>query len=257
MFVFLFVSIKPLFATESGVVINEFYVATPDWIEFYVFGEVDLASYRVEDEAGNSKNLNETTCVGNYCVLEWSNRLNVDPDTIINLIDESTGHPVNTVSYGDDADVLAPGDNQTAGRIVDGVGEWVIFDDITKGMSNNDSKVFITPTPSPTPTPTPTRTPTPTKTPTPEPEATNTPTPSETPMPTNTPTSIPKKSRIVSLFLPTSKPEAQIDAVLGEATSEANTFNLDLGGLFMSLGGLFVAGAGFYVAQLKARPFIT
>ena len=150
-------------------------------------------------------------------------------------------------------------DDKAWGRFPDGTGEWI---ELEKASPNESNTVVPTSTPSPTNTPVPTKTPTPTnvppiptKTPTLVPDASPTPTSTPAPIPTNTP--VPKKSRILDLFLPTASPEAQTENILGEATSSADGLDLDLGGMFMTLGGLFVTGAGLYIAQLKARPFIT
>ncbi|MDP3982724.1 MAG: hypothetical protein Q8Q65_01450, partial [bacterium] len=173
-----------------------------------------------------------------FVVFEVSKRLNKESDEVSLVFNSET---VDVCGYSE-----YYGDNISIGRSPDGESDCRELSEVSRG--SNNSPAVPTATLVPTKTPTPTNVPpTPTRTPTPVPDASPTPTSTPAPIPTNTP--VPKKSRILDLFLPTASPEAQIEGVLGEATSSAEGLDLDLGGVFMSLGGLFVVGAGAYVVR--------
>lgn len=213
-FCFSFLS-SPIFA--SSIKINEFYSigggTDPDWVEIY-FDGVNASLYQLSDALGTSpKSLSTANCSGNFCTIDWSNRLNNDGDTI-KLTATSSGEIVDQIIYGDTKDIPAPKTGQSAGRRTDGTGEWVIFSSHSKGYSNNSSIPVPSSTPNPTDEPTPTSTPTSTKTPTP----TSTPTPTKTTTPTKTPTLTVKPTTKPSIT-PTDTPNIAV-SILG--TSSAN-----------------------------------
>src|SRR3990167_1651253 len=87
-FILLFLSLFSLSLTKifASIKINEFYSggtssSNPDWVEIYLDGDT-ITLYKLEDLASNSKDFTEATCSGNYCTVDWSNRLNIDSDTI-------------------------------------------------------------------------------------------------------------------------------------------------------------------------------
>lgn len=189
-----FLSLKtPAFA--ATIAINEFSSAAgtssdpdwPDWVEVY-YVDFDPTLYQLRDAANNIKNLSDGTCTGNFCTVDWSNKLNNSGDTIKLVLISDPTSVTNQVTYGSSGDVAAPIAGQYAGRSVDGTGGWTLFSSSTKGSTNNTATPAPTATPTPTPTPTstpsPTNTPTPIKTPTP----TKSPTATPTPKPTLTPT---------------------------------------------------------------------
>ena len=266
LFVFFVLSVNPLFAAETDVVINEF-LANPsasedtEFIEIYNSGTevINISGWKLDDvlDAGSSVFIipdNTVISSTGYLVfykLQTGISLNNSGGDFVRLLNSSDEV---RDSYEYTSSML---DDEAWGRFPDGTGEWI---ELEKASPNESNTVVPTSTPSPTNTPTPTKTPTPTnvpptptktptptRTPTPVPDASPTPTSTPTPIPTNTP--VPKKSRILDLFLPTASPEAQTENILGEATSSAEGLNLDLGGVFMSLGGLFVTGAGLYVVR--------
>ena len=175
---------------NAQVVINEFSSSdSSDWIEIFntSSSEVPLSGWIIKDTASTSiyEFIGERIPSGTFCFQPASNRLNNGGDKI-QLFNGST--QIDCVSYGDgngsfcgsQADVVSPSSGQTASRVPDGTGSWVLGAS-TKSSISCESLV-PTPTPSPTPTPTtastPTPTPTPTKTPTPVPTKKPTPQPS-------------------------------------------------------------------------------
>jgi hypothetical protein len=163
----------------AQMVINEFSSAAgnssdhdwPDWVEIY-HNNVDITLYQLIDRAENTKSFSDANCAGNFCTVDWSNRLNNPGDTIKLVLISSPDSPVDIVTYGESGDICAPGDGQTIGRYPDETGNFVKFSSHTKGLANTSSQdPCPTPTPAPTeaPTSTPTSTPTPTKTSAPKP----------------------------------------------------------------------------------------
>lgn len=234
-FIFLFYSplVKSVFAGD--VVINEFLV-DPDadqWVEIYNKGSsaINIGGWFIDDDGGTQKfTIPSGTTINpsEFKVFESGN-FNLDwasGDTVKLLNGASIED-----SYSYDT---GPGTNKSYGRDTDGIGNWVVFNSLTKGSSNNTPfpEPTTTPTPVPTNTPTPTPSPvatsTPTKTPTPTSKPTNTPTPTKTPTPTPsrtpTPTKTPTPTPIRTLT-PTLKPlissateNAMPTSVLGEGT---------------------------------------
>lgn len=167
--VFLFFPEKVL----AEVFINEFSsYGDSDWVEIYRTKSENLSFYKLEDAVGNIKELSWSDCSGDFCVVDWYNKLNNSGDTIKLILLPTT--VIDQITYGNQegASVEAPQSGQSAGRIVDGIGDWVIFSSPTKGSSNTVGSPLSTPmaTPSlfPSSTPTLTNSPTPTNTPTPK-----------------------------------------------------------------------------------------
>ncbi len=139
-------------SASAALFINEFASDTagttvdPDWVEIYNSGpdSVDLGLYRLRDNTTNIKDLSGTIIAGGFATVDWINRLDKTGDVIRLLLiaDETT--PVDRVGYGNaGTDVTAPGSGQSAGRSVDGAGQWVIFQTPTKGSPNLVSQSFI------------------------------------------------------------------------------------------------------------------
>ncbi len=215
---FSIVSTRSAFAALS---INEFVSSTEgttadsDWVEIYNSGpdNVDLSLYRLKDGSTNNKDLGGTLQSGSFTAFDWSNRLDNSGDVIKLILKADETTFVDQVGYGDaGSNVVAPGAGQSAGRSVDGGGNWIIFSTASKGASNVLS--VAAPTPAPTQAPTPTNTPTPTLTTQP------TQTPTNTPTPTNVPTPSPTRKPT-----PTLEEEIASDSgiVLGESTSPTST----------------------------------
>ncbi len=180
--IFGFLSVSQI---SAQIRINEFSSAgSSDWIELYNESEeeVNLAGFVLEDNKAHKKDLEGQIAAKGFIVISWSN-LNQDVDSVI-LVD--TDGNTEEIKYGTDS-LRAPLTGQSAGRTIDGAGEWVIFTNPSEGSSNIGGTVFQTPTPTPTHAPTPTKTPTPTNMPTPnkEPTATKIPTVTKS-MPTKT-----------------------------------------------------------------------
>lgn len=149
----------------AKVAINEFSsYGSSDWVEIYRTKTENLSLYYLEDNVGNTKQLSSVDCSGDFCVVDWYNKLNRAGD-IVKLFLAGYPSPEDKVTYGDikDSVVVAPGDGQSVGRNTDGGSNWVIFSTITRGSTNNigtSAPINIsTPTPISTPTfkpPTPT-----------------------------------------------------------------------------------------------------
>lgn len=156
--------------------INEFSSSTSDdWIEIYNPDSIaiDLSSFKVRDSTENNQlDLSGILAPQSFTVFDWANKLNNGGD-VIRLVQVSDNFSVDQVTYGNQGGLIAPGIDQTAGRLTDGGGVWTIFTTSSKNSSNNSSAVFTPPTPTPSKTPTPTKSP-----PTPKPatnSSTNTP----------------------------------------------------------------------------------
>lgn len=177
----------------------------PDWVEIYNSGSesVDLSLYRLRDNTATNKlDLSGNLGPGNFISFDWSNKLNKSGD-IIKLLLISSESIVDQVGYGDQgSDISAPGVDQSAGRKTDGENLWVVFNNPTKGNSNNSS----IPLPTFTSTPTPSFSPTPTLKPTstPKPTATPTKSPTSKPAPTDKPSST-QKASVSTISLANSK----------------------------------------------------
>ncbi|GEM_PF-5778421 len=263
----LFLSVKTGVFAED-VILNEFLV-DPDsnqWVELYNKGtsSVDISGWFIDDNGGTQKfTIPENTIIGSseFKVFESSffnlNRATSDVASLLNgsiLID----------SYSYDT---GPGVNRSFGRQIDGTGDWVIFDNPTKGVSNNLSTPIPIPSPSPistptsTSTPSPTHSPSPTKSPTPKsPTPTKSPTPAKsTPTPSKS-SSQTSDSKILAIAtvaiseIPSSKPLSSqspspaTTAVLG--SSSAN----NLPKILMGIGSVFLLACGILTfRKLKTK----
>ncbi|OGH26461.1 MAG: hypothetical protein A3C30_05145 [Candidatus Levybacteria bacterium RIFCSPHIGHO2_02_FULL_40_18] len=230
----------------ASITINEFSSSTSsdDWVEIY-FESEDTALYQLVDASDNTKNLSDGSCSGNFCTVDWSNRLNNNGDTIkLRLISSSS--VVDEITYGNDS-LSAPSDGQTVGRLPDGTGSFVMLSSSSKGSSNNSSNAVVSPTATPTNTPTPTDSPDPTNTPTP----TKTPTPKKTPTPTKRPTPTPtklqeKEAGTDDLFvagetkiaLDKSPTPSGVTEILGESTSKQPLIFIGLGAIVLAVCGI-------------------
>ncbi|HLE48807.1 MAG TPA: hypothetical protein VI819_02130 [Patescibacteria group bacterium] len=268
-FLFLLMSVS---VTRAVVVINEFSSAAgtsddsdwPDWVEIYHDSE-ELTNYQIIDDSDNVKNLSEATCTGNFCTIDWSNRLGNSGDTIKLILISDPDNPIDSITYGGAGNVCPPDHGQTVGRIVvtEGSDPGNTIERLaaaTKGTSNYG--VTLAPCPSPTsipqPTNTPTATPQPTNTPTPT--ATPTPKPTSTPMPTAKPTKVltmAKPTEEIKLDLKESEPSEIVDSNgVGSASVmgyESDSGKTDFVPIILIGSGAGVLGlsAFAYVAQKK------
>lgn len=216
---------KTVFATD--VVINEFLV-DPDlqqWVELYNKGTeiINISGWFIDDNGGTQKfTIPSGTDINpsEFKIFESSYfNLNWTSEDTINLLNGATLE--DSYSY-----LTGPGLNNSYGRDVDGVGNWVVFNSPTKGSTNNTSTPVPTATPTIIPSATPTNTPTPTKTPTPTPTTKPTSTP-KVPPPTKTPTPTTIKSVVTAspILLANdvqeSTQEALPTSILGESTESA------------------------------------
>jgi len=160
--VFLAVFLVPSKNVLAEVFINEFSsYGDSDWVEIYRTKEENLSLYKLEDAAGNTKELSLSDCNGDFCVVNWSNKLNNSGDVIKLILLPIT--VVDQITYGNEEGALieAPQAGQSAGRVSDGENIWAIFSTPTKGSTNNAGVLLPTLTPTPTQVFTPTLTPTP------------------------------------------------------------------------------------------------
>lgn len=139
-------------SASAALFINEFVSDTagttvdPDWVEIYNSGpdSVDLGLHRLRDNTTNVKDLSGTIIAGGFATVDWTNRLDKAGDVIRLLLiaDEST--PIDRVGYGTmGTDVSTPGVGQSAGRSVDGAGQWAVFSTPTKGSANIVGQSFV------------------------------------------------------------------------------------------------------------------
>lgn len=206
---FLFLGVVFFFFTptkiKAQVVINEFSPNSDprgygDWIELYIFENVDLSEYYLTHLKGDGSEGNidipepyeygPDSENGQFKVISVRNYLDNDGDRI-RLYKRGNFVPVDDISYGDQGGVCIPSPQGSIGRVFqDGIeGTNLIdgFSNTTKGFSNKENILEPCPTPTLEPTftlestPTPTPLPTPTKTPTPGTKFTNTPTRNFTP----------------------------------------------------------------------------
>lgn len=206
----LFLAATPVIASDS-VTINEFSSSTSnDWVEVYNAGpgDVVLSDYKIRDSTEtNSIDLDGVLPPGGYKVFDFGNKLNNAGDTIRLVAKNDTATELDAIAYGEGKVLIAPAGNQSGGRQPDGVGEWQILTESTKGSSNTSVVAFVAPTAAPTLSPTP-KPQSPTNTPK-APTSTKVPTPTKTPTPTKVPT--PSKT-------PTSKQGAKVVATSGKTS---------------------------------------
>jgi len=190
---------------SAQVVINEFsQEGSTDWVEIFASEDVDISSWVLYDSASKIATIPVSTSIGpsssKYYVVDVSNRLNADKDTI-KLLKEDESTLVDQVSYGGSGEVCLAGAGGSIARIPDGNSLYDRLLVNTKGLTNGTSVTDPCPTPTPSPTPTPASTSTPTSSPTPTPTSTPTPTPTKkaTPKPTvkATPTATPGSEEYV------------------------------------------------------------
>ena len=173
-------------AVYANVVINEFESFTSDdWVEIYSFEDTDISGWIIQDSKSNVATVSAGTKIGPstnpYYVFGAGNRLNKDGDTIKLLRQDLT--LVDSLSYGGQGQVCAPGEGQSVGRYPDANNTIERFSAPSKGLSNNQTTIL--PCPVPTQEPVATATQAPTNTPSPvltlRPTATRTPTKTVTP----------------------------------------------------------------------------
>lgn len=169
---FLFFSSSKVFAGD--IVINEFAVASSQWVELYNKGSstINISGWFIDDSGGSQKYTipdNTTLAPSEFKVFESG---------IFNFNTASTdvAQLVNGSNVEDSYSYPSGPNGATYGRQSDGGNDWVVFATDTKGSSNNSATVVPTPTLTPSPTLTPTKVPTPTKTPTTMPTSIKTPT---------------------------------------------------------------------------------
>ncbi len=188
---------QPKFALAQ-VVINEHLPSPsdgPEFIEFYNPDPVniDITKYYYSDDKGKLELL--TGVVGaetNHPYIETTNFLNNDGDTVHLYSPEK--EPLDSHLYKK-TEVKK---GYSFSRIPDGTGEFVLTDQVTKGLSN------LAPEPTPTSPPVTTSVPTNTSEPTNTPKPTNTPHPTPTPIPVYNPevsiSSVPSNLKQSQLF---------------------------------------------------------
>lgn len=200
----------------ADIIINEFSVSSPQWIELYNKGNsvVNISGWFIDDDSGSQKYTvpdNTSIAPSEFKVFE-SSLFN------FNTSSADTAQLLNGSNIEDSYSYTKGPDGKSFGRKTDGVGEWVTFLTDTRGASNNSSAIVPTATDTPTSTPVPTDTP---KVPTP----TRTPTPQNTPTPTKTPTLVPTE-KISStptnrILTPTQKQDVTPTRILGLSTKSA------------------------------------
>ena len=154
----------PPHVLAGDVVINEFLV-DPDssqWVELYNKGTtpIDIGSWFIDDNGGSQKfTIPSGTLINpsEYKIFESGffnlNRTTADTVQLLNGTSLEDSYSYTT----------GPGSNKSYGRDIDGVGEWAIFNNPTKGSTNNSSTPMPVPTSTPSPTPTSSPTPKPIK----------------------------------------------------------------------------------------------
>ena len=154
----------PPHVLAGDVVINEFLV-DPDssqWVELYNKGTtpIDIGSWFIDDNGGSQKfTIPSGTLINpsEYKIFESGffnlNRTTADTVQLLNDVSLEDSYSYTT----------GPGSNKSYGRDIDGVGEWAIFNNPTKGSTNNSSTPMPVPTSTPSPTPTSSPTPKPIK----------------------------------------------------------------------------------------------
>src|SRR3989344_7505144 len=163
-FLYFFI-LLPQKVLAGDVVINEFLV-DPDssqWVELYNKGTtpIDIGSWFIDDNGGSQK----FTIPGGTLINPSEYKFFESFFLNLNRTTADTVQLLNDVSLEDSYSyTTGPGSNKSYGRDIDGVGGWAIFNNPTKGSTNNSSSPMPVPTSAPAPTPKPTPFPTPTPT---------------------------------------------------------------------------------------------
>jgi hypothetical protein len=148
----------------AQVLINEFssWGTSHDWVELFNIGDspVDLSQYIIRDSTQTNKiNLSGEIAPRGFATFDFSNRLNRSDDEIMLLeLEDAKEISIDTVFYGGEGQVCAPGDGETVGRVTDGGNILERFSVGTRNTSNNSST--LDPCPAPTKTEIPTSKPT-------------------------------------------------------------------------------------------------
>lgn len=227
-----------------ALVINEISTySSEDWVEIYSDSELDISGYELKDSVGNSKLIPENTTIGtdtNYYVVDFSNKLNKDEDTVT-LYDKEKNQ-LDSVSYGKAGQLCAPENGQSIGRKPDGSGGFQRLANETRLEINTDLEAPCpTPKPDPTTTPTPNPTTNPEKTPTPKPTIAASPTPrvlSATSSPTRKSTPAKSEETKTSWTTPESESTAEPEAEVLSDTDKKISSKL-IAAIFILAGGLF------------------
>ena len=154
----------PPHVLAGDVVINEFLV-DPDssqWVELYNKGTtpIDIGSWLIDDDGGSQK----FTIPGGTLIKSSEYKIFESGFFNLNRTTADTVQLLNGTSLEDSYSyTTGPGSNKSYGRDIDGVGEWAIFNNPTKGSTNNSSTPMPVPTSTPSPTPTSSPTPKPIK----------------------------------------------------------------------------------------------
>lgn len=156
----------PPVVIASDVVINEFQLQPVQWVELYNTASVaaDVSGFIIDDDGRSSGKfvIPSATVLSpfSFAVFESNSfSLNTSSPDTIRLLQGTT--LIDSYTYE-----KSPGDAKSFGRSVDGRGEWVVFETLTRNSTNSAGIIRIDPTPTLTPLPTPTLTPNPTKVPT-------------------------------------------------------------------------------------------
>src|SRR5690606_2253043 len=131
-------------AAPGDVVINEFVSEpNPEWLELYntTNSPVSLDGWRIRDAADNTfatLDVSDTISGKSFLVVEDNTTLNNGGPESSELLDDS-GVVIDTISYPGGVDT--PESGQSAGRAGDGADDWMIFNNPTKGTTNNLARV--------------------------------------------------------------------------------------------------------------------
>jgi len=179
-----FIVLPPKTFSSTNLTINEF-LAHPssgnkEWVEFYNPDHIDLSEYFVDDdnsfdekpEYGSSKKKLSSVSIdisnSDFPFITLSSSMfNNTCDSTCDYITlfSPDGSLIDQFQYTNEQ-IQEKG--SSIGRYPDGSNNWIVFANLTKGLTNNSSS------PIPSDTPVPTKTPTPIKTPTKAPTAKST-----------------------------------------------------------------------------------
>ena len=127
-------------ALESSgqVVVNEFSAnGSDDWVELYNTTDqsIDVTGWNLRDStATNHKALTGSIAAHGFMVVDFSNYLNVNQDTI-RLLNTSDA-VIDTIDYNTSGAILYPGAGQTTARTWDGGSTWAVGAS-TQGATND------------------------------------------------------------------------------------------------------------------------
>lgn len=252
-----------LFASPSfaaGLVINEFSsTSNPEWVEIY---NLDEQTYPLQGVVlffdGTSVTQKVSFC-DNDQISAKSFKLITRPNNSYwlsnsgdTLILKKEDDIIDSISYGSGQSLGALTSTQSASRIPDGGGSWVLNN---SPSPQGDEVSFVCPTPTatptntpiPAPTSTPTQTPTPTRTPTPTPTLK----PSGSPTPKILPTDVLGESTESGSFISPTKTINKENILISNETKNPNTIFQKI---LMFVGIVFITACGILAfREIKKR----